>query len=74
MTEKISFSYLLELDSIIEFNLIKNYTSIYQLSYDLLEQYLELLDFYGWSRVRYEQELIKIIDNEWIVLHNRLYG
>jgi hypothetical protein len=40
----------------------------------LYRQYLCLLDICGWSKIDYENELLRIIDLEWIRIHNKVYG
>lgn len=40
----------------------------------LFKQYLFLLHICGWTKIDYENELLRVIDLEWIRIHNKVYG
>jgi hypothetical protein len=40
----------------------------------LRTQYLDLLYICGWKQIDYENKLLELVDQEWIELHQKVYG
>jgi hypothetical protein len=71
---RIPFSFVLLQDSILEEETIVRSHNDADLPYTIWQQYLVVLDTCGWSRIDFENELIKLIDKDWISLHRKLHG
>jgi len=56
-----------------EEEIIRNHNDM-DLPYTLWQHYLFVLDTCGWSRIDFENELIKLIDKDWVALHQKLFG
>jgi len=57
-------------DEMLEHSILSNECDVLA----LYRQYLTMLSFFGWSQIDYENELLKIIDQEWIEIHRQVHG
>jgi hypothetical protein len=71
---RIPFDFVRLQDAILEEETITRSHNDDELPYTLWQQYLCVLDTCGWSRIDFENELIKLIDKDWVLLHRRLHG